>query len=241
MDSSICFNAAIRLIKADRLEEKPEQDIIQPLTTTSLPPQTPESSCGLDNQEQVYLPAVEHATAYIQRYFDEVHCLYWLFSTEQFHERLHETYMTGGVVASASWLCCLYSIFALGSTGLELPGQKKPAEYLMLAKNLISQVHDEADVDSVRALCLLVSASSRVNRRTELTPTRVSRSRSSATPTPHTSTSAPQSAPPTRSASTWKRRPPPAAGSNASKTAAYGGHSTSSTTKSRTATATRAP
>ncbi|KAF4310760.1 Transcription factor [Botryosphaeria dothidea] len=146
------------MIKSDRLEEKPDKDIIQPLTTTSLPPQTPESSVGVEHQEQIYLPPQEHASAYAQRYFDEVHCLYWLFPPEQFHERVHETYMTGGVIASASWLCCLYSIFAIGSAGAEIPGQKKSTEFLVMAKALVPQVNDEADVDSIRALCLLALA-----------------------------------------------------------------------------------
>ncbi|EKG16227.1 Transcription factor fungi [Macrophomina phaseolina MS6] len=146
------------MIKCDRVEEKADKDIIQPLTTTSLPPQTPESSVGLEHQDQVYLPPQEHASAYSQRYFDEVHCLYWLFSTEQFHERVHETYVTGGVIASASWLCCLYSIFAIGSAGADIPGQKRSTEFLVMAKALVPQVNDEADVDSIRALCLLALA-----------------------------------------------------------------------------------
>ncbi|KKY13079.1 putative aldehyde dehydrogenase [Diplodia seriata] len=184
-DSSIGFNAAIRMIKGDQYESPhgnpPGSDdnggggpdiIIQPLATTSLPPATPESSVGgsVDSygtgssgqQQQVFLPPLEHASASVQRYFDEVHCLYWLFSTEQFHERVHETYMTGGLFAGASWLCCLYSIFAIGSAGeAEVAGggkkkKKSSAEYLVLAKALVPQVIDEADVDSVRALSLLV-------------------------------------------------------------------------------------
>ncbi|KAL1614723.1 hypothetical protein SLS56_012022, partial [Neofusicoccum ribis] len=143
---------------ADHVEQKPDRNIIQPLATTSLPPQTPESSVGRDAQDPVFLPPLEHASACSQRYFDDLHCLYWLFSTEQFHERVHETYMTGGVIASASWLCCLYSVFAIGSAGVEVPGQKTTAEYLVMAKTLVPQVHDEADVDSVRALCLLALA-----------------------------------------------------------------------------------
>ncbi|OJD31430.1 aldehyde dehydrogenase [Diplodia corticola] len=206
-DSSIGFNAAIRMIKGnnhhhhhngmheDQTEADhpknnalPENIIIQPLTTTSLPPATPESSvggteysyscpssssppssCSGAHNAGVYLPRLEQASASIQRYFDEVHCLYWLFSTEQFHERVHETYMTGGILAGASWMCCLYSIFAIGGSGgggsgVEGAGQqqgaqqKTSAEYLVMAKALVPQVVDEADVDSVRALTLLALA-----------------------------------------------------------------------------------
>ncbi|KAL1649611.1 hypothetical protein SLS58_001668 [Diplodia intermedia] len=215
-DSSIGFNAAIRMIKgADRCDQSPDGSnppgprsdddddddddggggggggpdvIIQPLATTSLPPATPESSVGgggssvdsycsgssqQQQPQQVFLPPLEHASASVQRYFDEVHCLYWLFSTEQFHERVHETYMTGGVFAGASWLCCLYSIFAIGSAGddrveevvagperktKKMMKKKSSAEYLVLAKALVPQVIDEADVDSVRALSLLALA-----------------------------------------------------------------------------------
>lgn len=183
-DSSIGFNAAIRMIKtepqpddSDNNPPKPTQPIIiQPLSTTSLPPATPESSIGVNpgsdacsgsacHHQPIYLPPLEHASACVQRYFDEVHCLYWLFSTEQFHERVHETYLTGGVLASASWLCCLYCVYAIGSAGgaAATHGQqqqqqqlKTSTEYLVMAKALVPQVVDEADVDSVRALSLLV-------------------------------------------------------------------------------------
>lgn len=148
----------MRYIKPTHYEERPEKEVIPPLTTTKLPPQTPESSVGVGLPDQVYLPSRERASIYIQRFFEEVHCLFWLFSTEQFHARLHETYQDGGATASASWLCSLYSIFALGAVGLEpRPGEgNSSAEYLVLAKALVPQVCDEADVDSIRALCLLV-------------------------------------------------------------------------------------
>ncbi|KAF9636500.1 hypothetical protein BFW01_g7396 [Lasiodiplodia theobromae] len=153
----------------DDEDNKPTQPIIiQPLSTTSLPPATPESSIGVNpgsdacsgsgcHHQPIYLPPLEHASACVQRYFDEVHCLYWLFSTEQFHERVHETYLTGGVLASASWLCCLYCVFAIGSAGdTQTHGQQKTStEYLVMAKALVPQVVDEADVDSVRALTYL--------------------------------------------------------------------------------------
>jgi len=76
-------------------------------------------------------------------------------------------------MASASWLCSLYSIFALGSAGTSEEGAVASAylardsgslvssdprsskDYLALAKSLVPRVCDEADVDSVQALSVL--------------------------------------------------------------------------------------
>ena len=105
-----------------------------------------------------------------------MHCIYWLYPVEQFHARLDDTYITGGGAATSSWLCSLYSIFALGAASGENskstlyadlvseeartnPDLKTSDDYLALAKTLIPAVHDEADIDSIRALAILVSES----------------------------------------------------------------------------------
>lgn len=100
-----------------------------------------------------------------------MHCIYWLFPVEQFHARLDDTYIRGSSEASSSWLCSLYAIFALGAaSGSNTIGDgsgrydiRTSDDYLVLAKALVPSVHDEADIDSIRALAILVSKSDQPN------------------------------------------------------------------------------
>ena len=87
--------------------------------------------------------------------------MYWLYPSEQFHNRLDSLYSSHESVPSMSWLCSLYSILAM-SPGVDSSDESSEAEadalkYLNLAKSLIPEVYDEADLDSVRALILIVS------------------------------------------------------------------------------------
>jgi aldehyde dehydrogenase (NAD+) len=64
----------------------------------------------------------------------------------------------------------LYSIFALGSSGysenhnqfesegasLTRQDEKSSIDYISMAKQLVPAVYDEADIDSIRALAILV-------------------------------------------------------------------------------------
>ena len=87
--------------------------------------------------------------------------MYWLYPSEQFHNRLDALYSNHESIPSMSWLCSLYSILAM-SPGVDSSDESSEAEadalkYLNLAKSLIPEVYDEADLDSVRALILIVS------------------------------------------------------------------------------------
>jgi hypothetical protein len=100
---------------------------------------------------------------YAARFLDEIHCLYWFYSSEEFYSLIDKTYEDDGASASASWMCSLYSIFALCSQRpSESFGQyqhddaKTSLDYLAMAKNLVPRTCDEADIESVRALSLLV-------------------------------------------------------------------------------------
>ncbi len=142
------------------------------------PPQNPNKvklpTIVTSSYEEPYLPNRQWCDYYVARFFEEVHCIYWLYPVEQFHARLDETYFNVGEKKSSSWLCSLYSIFALGAaSGLNPtdslfndivsresqidPDTKTWEEYLVLAKALVPAVHDEADIDSIRALAILVS------------------------------------------------------------------------------------
>lgn len=103
---------------------------------------------------------------YVRRFFDQIHSMYWFYSSEQFYAQLDRTLQDGGTTASASWLCSLYSIFALGSMRSRdeiVPNRGLPQDsmeandYLTMAKELSPKAADEADIESVRAFGLLVS------------------------------------------------------------------------------------
>ncbi len=156
-DSSIRWNHAARLAKGRPAHADPK--IIPPLKTGLLPPTSPESPDGC-RRAKAYLPPRPLCMTYIARFFDQIHCIYWFYSAEHFHTRLHHTYDTNGTTASSSWLSALYSIFAMGSmlpaprsAGLD---SKTSFDYLTMAKELSPAAADEADVDSIKAFGLLV-------------------------------------------------------------------------------------
>lgn len=142
----------------------------------NFPPQKPERTrllLEVTSPTRPYLPPREYCDYYVARFFEEVHCIYWLYPIEQFHARLDDTYVTGSGAAASSWLCSLYAIFALGAASNEnsqnplindfvpsetrwIPDAKTSESYLALAKALIPAVHDEADIDSIRALAIFV-------------------------------------------------------------------------------------
>jgi hypothetical protein len=160
-----------------------EDSKIIPPPKENFPPQKPERPKLLyeaASPTHPYLPPREYCDYYVARFFEEVHCIYWLYPIEQFHARLDDTYVTGGGMATSSWLCSLYAIFALGAASNEnsqnsplndfispetrlVPDAKTSEGYLALAKALVPAVHDEADIDSIRALAILVSFSVDLN------------------------------------------------------------------------------
>ena len=114
----------------------------------------------------MYLPSREACDYYISRFLEDVHCTHWFYSIENFLARVDGTYSTSGFAGSDSWLCSLYAIFAVGSSGCgetddssasPVGDSKTSKDYIALAKQLIPAVYDEADIDSIRALAILVS------------------------------------------------------------------------------------
>lgn len=156
-------------IKDPPSPEFEESKIILP-PKDDFPPVKPERAKLLEevtSPDHPYLPPRACCDYYVARFFEEVHCIYWLFPVEHFHARLDDTYSQGSSEASSSWLCSLYAIFALGAasgTNSRLLGEVKgnfdmrtSEDYLVLSKALVPSVHDEADIDSIRALAILVS------------------------------------------------------------------------------------
>lgn len=87
--------------------------------------------------------------------------MYWLYSSEDFYSRLEVTYSSHPQRHTDSWLCSLHSIVALTATCVPVangkPDENLARRALEKAKILTSKVCDEADLDSIRALMLLVS------------------------------------------------------------------------------------
>lgn len=116
-----------------------------------------------------YLPPREYCDYYVARYFEDIHCTYWLFPVDQFYARLDKAYKEK-TAPSCSWLCCMYSIFALvadlprdrpqvDNNTEEAEDSKSSLEYLTLARDLCcSMICHEADVDTIRGLAILTMA-----------------------------------------------------------------------------------
>jgi aldehyde dehydrogenase (NAD+) len=99
---------------------------------------------------------------YISQFLEQVHSTHWFYSIDVFLNRVDRTYSAGFTDSSSSWICSLYAIFALGSSSQSENRQqdeKSSIDYIAMAKNLIPSVYDEADIDSIRALAILVRGS----------------------------------------------------------------------------------
>lgn len=156
------WNHAARLASNKSATGDPR--IIQPLKTGLLPPTTPESP--VSDPGKRWLPSRPLCMDYVGRFFQQIHSMHWFYSAEQFYTLLDQTLDGETTPSSASWLCALYSIFALGSmkpyagefvASTQSEDNKQASEYLLMAKELSSAVTEEASIESVRALGLLVS------------------------------------------------------------------------------------
>jgi aldehyde dehydrogenase (NAD+) len=111
--------------------------------------------------QKIQLPPKSVCMRYVSRYFEEFHSIYWLYSSEQFHTRLEATYADQETPCTFSWMCSLYCIFSIGGLS-DSPSERATGgiggeDYLDMAKALLSDVCDEASLDSLRGLILLVS------------------------------------------------------------------------------------
>jgi DNA-binding XRE family transcriptional regulator len=167
-DSSLRFNHAAHAARMSKpaafVSNEMDPTVMSPLTGTLLPtsPDSLESMMAMEDIRGVYLPSLDLCMKYSARFFDEIHCTYWFYSPEQYYILLDKTIEDRGAGCSPSWLCCLYSIFAICSAQPCSLGQsldaKSSTDYLSMARSLVPRVYDEADVESVKALAILVSA-----------------------------------------------------------------------------------
>jgi hypothetical protein len=169
--SEIPFNAAVVTLGTARRNPA----IIPPPRVGLYPPNlaaaaSPSSDPG--PEETFHLPPRHLCDVYVARFLEDVHCTHWLYSVEDLLHRVDDTYHEGAPPSSSSWMCSLYAILAIGAANYEgtngdspAPGspaasdRKNSEDYIALAKQLIPTVYDEADIDSIRALAIMVSTS----------------------------------------------------------------------------------
>lgn len=165
--SEIPFNAAVVTLGVQRRNPA----IIPTPRVGAYPPALPAPSPSTDSgvEEPLYLPARGLCDVYVSRFLEDVHSTYWLFPVEDLLRRIGDTYLESAPSSSSSWMCTLYCIFAIGAAnysgtnGNSVPrdwpaaqDQKTSEDYIALAKQLIPTVYDEADVDSIRAMAIMV-------------------------------------------------------------------------------------
>jgi aldehyde dehydrogenase (NAD+) len=157
-ESGLPFNTAIRCFKRDGLQTPLSPDVLPAMVTVSMP--LPISQPAL---ERIALPPWETCLRLVTKYFEDVHCLYWLYSSERFHSQLEETYHVSQEMLTASWRCSLCSILAIAKLGSTDPDDSNESvtakDYLESAKSFVYGACDEGSLESVRSMVLLVSAS----------------------------------------------------------------------------------
>ncbi|KAJ5817050.1 hypothetical protein N7447_009283 [Penicillium robsamsonii] len=161
-NSSLRWYHAARMVSERAVPSDPR--VVIPLKTGLLPPTTPESVASQHRVEH-YLPCHRLSMEYTARFFAQAHSMHCFYSLEQFYTMLDHTLENQGKTSSSSWLCSLYSIFAIGSIrpkGTPTTPDKTlpedittPAGYLALAKELVPRAAEDADIESVRAFALL--------------------------------------------------------------------------------------
>lgn len=152
-------------------EVRKNPSIIVPPKVGLYPPSLPTpSGTELGTPGRYFLPRRELCDYYVSRFLEDVHCTHWMYSIEQFLYRVESTYAGKSANATSSWMCSLYAIFSLGAANYEEPSGQSPLppgspaasdeksseDYIALAKELLPSVYDEADIDSIRALAIMV-------------------------------------------------------------------------------------
>ncbi len=165
--SEIPFNAAVATLGMQRRDPS----IIPGPRVGAYPPNlsTPSPASSGNQDYRIHLPARQLCDIYVSRYLEDVNSTYWLYPVQDLVQRVDYTYADPSS-SSSSWMCSLYSIFAIGAANhMRITGNSPPPsspaasdlktseDYITLAKDLIPTVYDEADIDSIRALAIMVS------------------------------------------------------------------------------------
>ncbi|KAF9773349.1 hypothetical protein IL306_008882 [Fusarium sp. DS 682] len=163
-ESGVSFNSAVRswmfrMGAATRNKDKDKDKIPGMLKVSPPSVKSPLTDAASSPGNPCQFPSQDLLSACAARFFEQVHCLYWIYSAESFYTRLESTYSGDGGQMTASWLCSLHSIVALCASCEPSPNGlvngQRAHDSLEMAKSLVSRVCDEADLDSVRALIVL--------------------------------------------------------------------------------------
>ncbi|KAF4443391.1 hypothetical protein F53441_11440 [Fusarium austroafricanum] len=168
-ESGVSFNSAVRSwmmrmgpgTRSKSNGEDKDKDKIPPMLKVSPPAaRSPLTETTASPGNPFQFPSQDLLTASATRFFEQVNCLYWIYSSENFYTRLESTYSGNSEHLSASWLCSLHSIVALcvsshGQATNGLINGQRAHDSLEMAKSLVPRVCDEADLDSLRALIVL--------------------------------------------------------------------------------------
>ncbi|KAM5515580.1 fungal specific transcription factor [Fusarium oxysporum f. sp. phaseoli] len=163
-ESGASFNSAVRswmlrMGAGTRSKEKDKDKIPGMLKVSPPSAKSPLTDAASSPGNPCQFPSQELLSACAARFFEQVHCLYWIYSAESFYTRLETTYSGDSGQLTASWLCSLHGIVALcascepSANGL-VNGQRAH-DSLEMAKSLVTKVCDEADLDSIRTLIVL--------------------------------------------------------------------------------------
>ncbi|KAG9500702.1 hypothetical protein J7337_006381 [Fusarium musae] len=163
-ESGVSFNSAVRswmlrMGAGTRSKDKDKDKIPGMLKVSPPSVKSPLTDVASSPGNPCQFPSQDLLSACAARFFEQVHCLYWIYSAESFYTRLETTYSGDAGQLTASWLCSLHGIVALCASCEPSPNGlvngQRAHDSLEMAKSLVTRVCDEADLDSVRALIVL--------------------------------------------------------------------------------------
>jgi hypothetical protein len=118
------------------------------------------------------LPPRHLADPLIDRFFRQVHSIFWVFPRDEFLRRLDKTYLFYDLdlysgtpcddrdrreIEVPSWMCCLFTVLSLGcSTDDNTNALLKPSDFFSYAKALSRYVVEDESIQSIQALLLMV-------------------------------------------------------------------------------------
>ena len=140
-------------------------------------PASPRSNFSV-NTLRSRLPPRHLADPLIDRFFKQVHSIFWVFPPDVFRRRLEKTYAAydaelygegaectfeeedgnGREIERASWMCCLFTVLALGSSTSEDNELLKPWDFFGFAKGLSRVLVEDESIQSIQALLLMVAS-----------------------------------------------------------------------------------
>ncbi|KAF5559218.1 hypothetical protein FMEXI_91 [Fusarium mexicanum] len=163
-ESGASFNSAVRswmlrMGAGTRSKEKDKDKIPGMLKVSPPSVKSPLTDAASSPGNPCQFPSQDLLSACAARFFEQVHCLYWIYSAESFYTRLETMYSGDNGQLTASWLCSLHGIVALCASCEPSPNGlvngPRAHDSLEMAKSLVTRVCDEADLDSIRALIVL--------------------------------------------------------------------------------------